>query len=71
MRENDKVWYACYGSNLSAERFSYYIEGGSVLSTTRIMKVAKTRPCGKKARFARNRETCTLPEPATHGTDAE
>jgi hypothetical protein len=28
MRKNDKVWYACYGSNLSSERFSYYIEGG-------------------------------------------
>ncbi|MBQ7882831.1 MAG: gamma-glutamylcyclotransferase [Phascolarctobacterium sp.] len=24
----DKIWYACYGSNLSAERFSYYIKGG-------------------------------------------
>ena len=28
MREKDKVWYACYGSNLCAERFSYYIKGG-------------------------------------------
>lgn len=23
-----KVWYACYGSNISFERFRYYIEGG-------------------------------------------
>lgn len=28
MKENDKVWYACYGSNLCAERFMYYIVGG-------------------------------------------
>lgn len=24
------VWYACYGSNLSSERFSYYIKGGQL-----------------------------------------
>ena len=24
----DRVWYACYGSNLSEERFGYYIFGG-------------------------------------------
>ena len=28
MKENDNVWYACYGSNLHADRFRYYIEGG-------------------------------------------
>ena len=28
MNGNDLVWYACYGSNLCAERFRYYIEGG-------------------------------------------
>lgn len=28
MKENDKVWYACYGSNLNADRFKYYIAGG-------------------------------------------
>lgn len=28
MKENDKVWYACYGSNLCADRFKYYIAGG-------------------------------------------
>ena len=28
MNKNDKVWYACYGSNLSAERFRHYIQGG-------------------------------------------
>lgn len=28
MNRNEKVWYACYGSNLNAERFRYYIEGG-------------------------------------------
>ena len=27
-RDEDRVWYACYGSNLSAERFRCYIEGG-------------------------------------------
>ena len=26
--ENDEIWYACYGSNLSANRFRYYILGG-------------------------------------------
>ena len=25
----DEIWYACYGSNLSAKRFSCYIEGGT------------------------------------------
>ena len=24
-----KVWYACYGSNISFDRFRYYIEGGT------------------------------------------
>ncbi len=25
---SDRVWYACYGSNLSSKRFGYYIYGG-------------------------------------------
>ena len=28
MRNNDLVWYACYGSNLSYDRFLHYIQGG-------------------------------------------
>ena len=28
MKDSDPVWYAAYGSNLSAERFLYYIAGG-------------------------------------------
>lgn len=28
LRDNAPVWYACYGSNLSAERFACYIRGG-------------------------------------------
>jgi hypothetical protein len=28
MKTNDKVWYACYGSNLKAKRFECYIIGG-------------------------------------------
>jgi gamma-glutamylcyclotransferase (GGCT)/AIG2-like uncharacterized protein YtfP len=28
-REDDRIWYAAYGSNLSSERFSYYIAGGT------------------------------------------
>ena len=28
MRDDDPVWYAAYGSNLSAERFEYYVRGG-------------------------------------------
>ena len=28
MNDSDKIWYACYGSNLSSKRFRYYIEGG-------------------------------------------
>ena len=28
VKENDFVWYACYGSNLSAQRFECYIKGG-------------------------------------------
>ncbi len=27
MKENDKVWYACYGSNLNSDRFRAYIQG--------------------------------------------
>ena len=27
MEETEKVWYACYGSNLSADRFKSYIVG--------------------------------------------
>lgn len=27
--DNDTIWYACYGSNLSEERFACYIEGGT------------------------------------------
>ena len=26
---DDYIWYACYGSNLSSERFTYYLKGGS------------------------------------------
>ena len=29
LRDDEPVWYACYGSNISAERFSYYILGGT------------------------------------------
>ena len=25
---DDYIWYACYGSNLSSERFTYYLKGG-------------------------------------------
>lgn len=28
LRGEDEIWYACYGSNLSEERFRCYIEGG-------------------------------------------
>lgn len=28
MRNTDLVWYACYGSNLSYDRFLHYLEGG-------------------------------------------
>ncbi|MGX1752144.1 hypothetical protein [Sphingobacterium sp. NPDC055346] len=28
MDKNDKVWYACYGSNLLKDRFYCYIQGG-------------------------------------------
>jgi len=28
IQEDDMVWYACYGSNMCAERFRCYIEGG-------------------------------------------
>ncbi len=28
MNNKEYVWYACYGSNLSSERFKCYIEGG-------------------------------------------
>ncbi|MBQ1632286.1 MAG: hypothetical protein II049_05640 [Clostridia bacterium] len=31
MNKKDKVWYACYGSNLCADRFKYYIVGGDCL----------------------------------------
>ena len=27
-KNNDYIWYACYGSNICAERFNNYIEGG-------------------------------------------
>ena len=29
MNKNDLVWYACYGSNLSEDRLTYYIRGGT------------------------------------------
>ena len=29
INNEDIVWYACYGSNLSEERFLYYLEGGT------------------------------------------
>ena len=32
-RDLEPVWYACYGSNLSSERFSYYILGGDYKGT--------------------------------------
>ena len=28
MKSNDLVWYACYGTNMSEERLTYYIRGG-------------------------------------------
>ena len=28
----DRVWYACYGSNLSSERFKLYIQGGDLIT---------------------------------------
>ncbi len=28
MRDDEPVWYACYGSNISSERFACYIRGG-------------------------------------------
>ena len=28
-KDSDRVWYACYGSNMSAERFACYIQGGT------------------------------------------
>ena len=27
-KDSDRVWYACYGSNLKSERFACYIQGG-------------------------------------------
>ena len=29
VKDNDTIWYACYGSNLSEERFDCYIKGGT------------------------------------------
>lgn len=34
-KSEDRVWYACYGSNLSADRFSCYIKGGRCLENGR------------------------------------
>lgn len=31
-RAKDEVWYACYGSNLSQDRFRCYIEGGTAVN---------------------------------------
>jgi len=31
----EPIWYAAYGSNLSSERFNYYIRGGALPGTTR------------------------------------
>jgi len=40
------VWYASYGSNMNAERFSHYIQGGALTGTSRVYKGAddKTPP---------------------------
>ncbi len=35
MQDSDPVWYACYGSNLSARRFACYILGGILPETGR------------------------------------
>lgn len=35
MISEDLIWYAAYGSNLSEERFLYYINGGTPVGTTR------------------------------------
>jgi len=35
MDKNNYVWYACYGSNLSRERFLCYIKGGQPKNSTR------------------------------------
>lgn len=40
MITEDLVWYAAYGSNLSEERFLYYINGGTPVGATR-----KYTPC--------------------------
>ena len=44
----DKVWYVCYGSNLSEERFSYYIKGGSYCGRTYYGCRDKTPPENSK-----------------------
>lgn len=36
MPKSEKVWYACYGSNLLEARFHCYIEGGQPQGATRI-----------------------------------
>ena len=51
MREDDKVWYACYGSNLSAERFSYYIEGGFCPLNNKNYKGCKDKTLWKESKI--------------------
>ncbi|APG60690.1 hypothetical protein [Christiangramia salexigens] len=50
MQNNDLVWYACYGSNISTQRFLCYIEGGTPPGAKQTYKGCenKTRPSKSK-----------------------
>lgn len=45
------VWYGCYGSNLSTERFRYYLAGGAPRGSTRAQPGCRDRsaPTGDRA----------------------
>jgi len=51
----DRVWYAAYGSNLSADRFRAYLEGGTAPGSARIHRGARN----PSAPLDERRHVCT------------
>ena len=51
VKPGDEIWYACYGSNLSADRFRLYIEGGYFELTGRSYSGCRNKELWKDTDF--------------------
>lgn len=51
VKPDTEVWYACYGSNLSADRFRLYIEGGHFELTGRFYSGCRNKELWKETDF--------------------